>query len=841
MPEYERDQDFRRGRGADTDLVLAPGEFAYIQDGTKGNISVYVGPQKTTISQTDIPVKWDPASRTYKRCDQEGARCQFPSAPEGFYMVLQNPVPTGKDENPVRGTNSQSIDLRMGRKINIPGPATFPLWPGQSADVIEGHRLRSNQYLLVRIYNDEEAKTNWGKAVIKPQNPEGSGQQGESGTQQQTNVSSVVSAVAKPEKLTMGQLIVVCGTDVSFYIPPTGVEVVPDENEGGKFVRSAVTLERLEYCILLDESGDKRYVIGPDVVFPKPTETFVEGLGDNGVKTRKFRAIELNEIQGIYVKVIADYKDGEKEFKAGEELFITGKEQAIYYPRPEHSIIRYGEQTKHYAVAIPAGEARYVLDRMAGAVELVSGPKMFLADPRKQVGIRRILSDREVKLWFPGNTQAASVNELLREMADSQSASFLTFRQSEELLGERQLTSRTSSKGGESFQRGTKFTAPPTVSLDNKYDGSVRIEIWPGYAVLVVSKTGKRRVVVGPNSTHLEFDETLLPLALSTGKPKTTDTLYETVYLKVRNNTISDIVSAETRDLCGVQIKLSYRVNFTGDNPEKWFDVDNYVKFLTDHLRSLLRNAVKQHGIENFYQKATSVIRDTILGVSGEGGEGRTGRHFQENDMHVYDVEILDVKITDPRIAELLIQSQQEAVKTTLQIADLERSRNFALKDEEIKREKAKAVADTSSHRHSLELEGVKRQLLIDLENIANRVKMQVEETRANLERQTNLTQINEAELAREKARLDQDYEDFRRRLESETEAITKQVSSVGEKLSDALVLTAHANLAEQVSKDMAPLVALGGGNAEEMFNKLVAGTFIQDMLSKTKTRKSSS
>lgn len=834
MPDYDREQDFRRGRGADTDLVLAPGEYAYIQDGTKGNISVYVGPQKTTISQTDIPVKWDPASRTYKRCDQEGARCQFPSAPEGFYMVLQNPVPAGKDENPARGTNSQSIDLRMGRKINIPGPATFPLWPGQSADVIEGHRLRSNQYLLVRIYNDEEAKTNWGKAVIKPQNPEGSGpQSSESGAQQSANTSGVVSAVAKPEKLTMGQLIVVRGVDVSFYIPPTGVEVVPDENR--QFVRDAVTLERLEYCILLDESGDKRYVIGPDVVFPKPTEIFVEGLGDNDAKTRKFRAIELNEIQGIYVKVIADYKEGEKEFKAGEELFITGKEQAIYYPRPEHSIIRYGEQTKHYAVAIPAGEARYVLDRMAGAVELVCGPKMFLADPRKQVGIRRILSQKEVSLWFPGNTQAATFNQLLREVADSQNANFLTSRQSEELLGERQLTARTSSKGGESFQRGTKFTAPPTASLDNKYDGSVRIEIWPGYAVLVVSKTGKRRVVVGPDSTHLEFDETLLPQSLSTGKPKTTDTLYETAYLKVRNNTVSDIVSAETKDLCGVQVKLSYRVNFTGDNPEKWFEVDNYVKFLTDHLRSLLRNAVKQRGIEDFYQNATSVIRDTVLGVSREGGEGRTGRHFQENDMHVYDVEILDVKIIDQRIAELLIQSQQEAVKTALEIAGLERSRNFTVKDEEIRREKAKAVAETSSHQHGLELEGVKRQLLIDLEKIGNRVKIQVEETKANLERQISLSRIDEAELAREKAKLDQDYEDFRRRLESETEAITKQVSSVGDKLSDALVLAAHANLAEQVSKDMAPLVALGGGNAEEMFNKLVAGTFIQDLLSKTR------
>lgn len=55
-------------------------------------------------------------------------------------------------------------------------------------------------------------------------------------------------------------------------------------------MRNAVTLERLEYCILLDEDGNKRFIEGPDVVFPEPTERFVEKNG-----FRKFKAIELNE------------------------------------------------------------------------------------------------------------------------------------------------------------------------------------------------------------------------------------------------------------------------------------------------------------------------------------------------------------------------------------------------------------------------------------------------------------------------------------------------------------------------------------------------------------------
>src|SRR5262245_12292278 len=211
----------------------------------------------------------------------------------------------------------------------------------------------------------------------------------------------------------MGKLLVIKGTDVSFYIPPTGIEVVPDA--GGQYVRNAVTLERLEYCILLDEDGNKRFIRGPAVVFPRPTETFVERNG-----MRKFRAIELNENSGIYVKVIAPYEENGQSFKIGDELFLTGKEQMIYFPRTEHAIIKYGQQEIHYSIAIPAGEARYVLDRNSGQIRLHKGPSIFLPDPRKEVIVRRVLDARTVNLWFPGNRQALEVNARLQQLQAEQ-------------------------------------------------------------------------------------------------------------------------------------------------------------------------------------------------------------------------------------------------------------------------------------------------------------------------------------------------------------------------------------------------------------------------------------
>jgi hypothetical protein len=55
-------------------------------------------------------------------------------------------------------------------------------------------------------------------------------------------------------------------------------------------------LERLEYCILLNENGKKRYERGPQVVFPGPTEKFITHTS-SGTTLNKYQALELNEQQ----------------------------------------------------------------------------------------------------------------------------------------------------------------------------------------------------------------------------------------------------------------------------------------------------------------------------------------------------------------------------------------------------------------------------------------------------------------------------------------------------------------------------------------------------------------
>ena len=539
--------DTRRER----DLVLAPNAYALVSDETKGDIVCYVGPYKASLAKENQPVIFNNDTKEFENCSLDTAIQTFAIAPEGWYGVLKNPAEDLKQ--PQNGTMAMKVVLNVGRKINMQGPFSFALWPGQMVKIIPGHHLHSNQYLLVRVYDEAAAKANAGEGVIAKKDGDKEGKK--------TTIHKL--------NILMGALSIIRGTDVSFYIPPTGIEVVPEHDE---YIRNAVTLERLEYCILLDESGDKSYVQGPAVVFPNPTERFIERND-----SKKYRAFELNENMGLHLKVITDYEEDGNKYSAGDELFITGKDQKIYYPREEHMLIKYGEQTLHFAVAVPKGEGRYVLDKDTGEIALESGPQMLLPNPTNRVIIKRILKDNQVELWFPNNVDALEYNQNLRLIADEigDTEGYVeTSMLSESGVNNRNMM-RSISKSRRSTtpiyesavvaaagpamdeaERRTEFTPPRTLTLDTKYDGAVNIDIWPGFAVQRVSKTGERKVIVGPQTIMLEYDESLQHLDMSTGKPKTDHNLIQTVYLRIKNNRISDIIEATTKDLVDISMRV---------------------------------------------------------------------------------------------------------------------------------------------------------------------------------------------------------------------------------------------------------------------------------------------
>lgn len=784
------------------DLVLNPNEYAYVLDKTKGLISCVVGSYKMSLSNSDALVVFNERTKRFEEASYNEAIATFTSAPENWYVVLKNPVKDAAKGHPTCGSSNTLPDLQIGKKINIRGNVSFALYPGQMAKVIQGHRLHSNQYLLARVYDAEALK--------------------ESG-----NGVGIAEGGADAE-YTTGQILVIKGTDVPFYIPPTGIEVIPVGGTGNQYVRDAVTLERLEYCILKNEKGVKKYIHGSAVVFPQPDEVFITNPDAKSSKDNyKFKAIELSDISGIYVKVIADYEENGKKYKTGDELFITGKEQMIYYPRPEHAIIDYEGQIVHHAIAIPTGEGRYILDRLKGNIKLVKGPVMYLPDPRTEVVVQRRLSKKECQLWYPNNKEALDYNIGIQA------------EESEDYGFENSYHARSvACESG--FSRKNTYTKPRTIVIDNKYAGAVSVTVFTGYAVNVVSKNGSRKVITGPATYLLEYDETLETFSLSTGKPKTTDHIIEDVYLRVDNNKVSDIINVQTKDFVDVEVKVSYCVDFLPEYKEKWFNVENYVKYMTDRERSLLKMEAKKHTIDDFYENTTEIVRKTLLKLD-ENGEG-AGRLFTENGMLVKDVEVLSVSIEED-VEEIINRHQFNMVEKSLELSNADKSLEVAKKLAET--EKQKALLKNESEMYRLDLESKvstakiqKNEAISRLQEAARKAEKQAEK-----DLQSVLDAIQKSELAREKEKTDAKVASRKEfdaldqaKQKVYTDSIKKVIDSISPDLVAAMNAKTNAELMEAVAEAMGPYAIAKDSSIAEVTNQLLRGTSLEQILDKLGT-----
>ena len=795
------------------DLVLSINEYAYVLDETKGHVVCWVGPSKTSLSNSDKLVRFNTKTKTFDRCGYSDVVNLFATAPENWYIILKNPAEGNK--HPTPGANNLPDTVKIGQKINVRGPVSFALYPGQMAKVVKGHSLRSNQYLLARVYEADAASQSNGEMLDQEGNK-----------------------IENKQSYVNGQILVIKGTEVSFYIPPTGIEVIPVHNDDGKgYVRDAVTLERLEYCILKDEDGNKRYVHGPAVVFPEPTETFVNSPKGGCI----FRAIELSKITGIYVKVIAEYKDEDGTVHpVGEELFITGDDTMIYYPRPEHAIINYDNKITHHAIAIPEGEGRYIMNRLTGEITTVKGPAMYLPDPRTEVVVKRKLTQRQCELWFPGNYAALEYNIGLNEKSvekglknvDLDSFSFMASTSLNSTLANLEAKANIS--------RGTSYTKPRTITLDNKFDGVVSVDVWTGYAVNVISKSGERKVVCGPQTILLDYDQTFEELQMSTGKPKTTDNLIKTVFLRHENNKVSDLVDIETKDFVNCRIKVSYCVDFQKDYMDKWFSVENYVKYMCDRIRSDMKRIAKNYTIEQFYQQYSEIMRAVALdsGCETDGENGKKGRFFRENGMLVHDCEVLSISI-DSDIEDMLIAHQQEMIAQSLKLSDAEKRVAVAEKLAVAEQKEQELRNQQLINKMQLQREEAVKKLAIQSEINALQDAEKLAAKKAEQDMQKVIDAIHDASLARKDKDNAQEIE-HKRQLAAIEEAKQKAyagtvaaiMGSISEDLVAAMTSKSNNDMTVAIAQAIAPY-ALAGENesVSDVVNKLLRGTALEQLI----------
>lgn len=805
------------------DIVLSANEFVFIQSKTNGAIKTYTGPTTATISAQESLVTFNNKTKRFEETtDFEKARQLFVSAPEGWYVVLKNPSVDGSYPDAAKAVNSP--ELKIGRKVNIAGPCSCSLYPGQMAKVIRGHRLRSNQYLIARVYDADVASASMAEATII----DAAGKEIEQ----------------KAEKYFVGQLLVIKGTEISFYMPPTGIEVIPVDGEGNTYVRDAITLERLEYAILKDEDGEKRYVHGPAVVFPKPTETFVETPSGGNI----FRALELSPISGIYVKVIAEYTDKDKNGNVvvhpiGEELFITGNDQMIYYPRPEHAMIQYDGKYMHHAIAIPEGEGRYILNRLNGEIKTVKGPKMYLPDPRTEVVVKRKLTPKECNLIYPDNIEVLTYNKNLTEKAIEKNARLGKTNAVTDMINNAYSTSNQEStlaifEANANISRGVSYTKPRTITLDTKYDGVVAVEVWSGYAINIVSKNGKRETVIGPATRLLDYDETLESIKLSTGRPKNDNTIVETAYLKIKNNRVTDAISVQTKDGADALIEVSYCVDFLEEYKNNWFAVDNYVKYLCDEMRVKLRKAVKEYGIEEFYNKANEIIKKAIF-VKGDKKNSHDAYVIKNCGMEVKEVEILRIKI-ETEVAVMLEKSQKEIIRKTLELSNATRKMETVTQLAEYEKKEQQLAYDNKIKALELDKAYEIQRLLVQKQLDEERRAMTKASEQATLDLQEIINAVHSAELERDKKAKDLEIENEKAvaaieeaKQKAYADTVKSIMSSIQPDLVAALSTKANADLFIEAAKNIGPYAIAGDESISDTINKLMRGTPIEGILDK--------
>ncbi|MDI1432887.1 hypothetical protein [Polyangium sorediatum] len=706
-------------------------QFLWVQDDDKGEVTLHVGPTMVSPTAADRVVIDDGMGGF--REDTTGKPQSMVELGDNQYAVLFNPLlesdsgPNGRFKN---GRN-ESRPLRNGTRSMIPGPCSFYLRPGQRADVRDAHELASNQYLVVKVYG--EVDNNAPYYEVTARSAAITRATAENLDEQPTTTVDALS----PVPLKRGQLIVIRGLDTQFYIPPTGVDIVPDtsiddsgaaisaaiarqvlaqsgeetaaleeyaaddeatglrgqarskvpnqfidqsarmrgrkaapsppppqaapapaaaiaaeakigaaavqdllassavrraleaEARQARLIRRAVVLGEKEYCVIVDADGKREIKVGPARVFPGPYDTFMT----LGSRNRVYDAYELLPQRALWLRVIAPIKRAElaaklprgfelakDEYFPGDELLLTGvstffvpfNEIECLSPETGQAVVG-NDQSRVFieAIGIDQKSGIYVRDLATGEVRLVRGKQSYLVDPRKEVQVTRTVPADDWNLWIASNEPHKETQRAI--------------------------------------------TTPWALSI-----------LVPNNTAVLVTSANSRRVVEGPCVTLLGYEESLTSLSLSTGTPKSDDEPLRTCFLRTVGNRISDKITVETADFVRISVRVSYSVEFLADHKDKWFNHENYIQFIVDRLRSIVRGKCRAMSLSALWPELPAVFRDTLLGERKDGA--RPGRLFTENGTLLSEVEVLGAEIEDREVAALMQKVQTESV--TLAIGD---------------------------------------------------------------------------------------------------------------------------------------------------------------------------
>ena len=813
-------------------------QFLWVQDDDKGEVTLHVGPTMVSPTAADRVVIDDGLGGF--REDTTGKPQSMVELGDNQYAVLFNPLlesdsgPNGRFKN---GRN-ESRPLRNGTRSMIPGPCSFYLRPGQRADVRDAHELASNQYLVVKVYGEVDKNAPYHEVTAR------SAAITRATAENLDEQPAATVDTPEPVPLKRGQLIVIRGLDTQFYIPPTGVDIVPDtsiddsgaaisaaiarqvlaqsgeelpameeyaaddeapalrgqarskvpnqfidqsarmrgrkaapgpspvppaapaaagfaqeakvgaaavqdllsssavrraleaEARQARLIRRAVVLGEKEYCVIVDADGKREIKVGPARVFPGPYDTFMT----IGSRNRVYDAYELLPQRALWLRVIAPIKRADlatkvprgfelskDEYFPGDELLLTGistffvpfNEIECLSPETGQAVVG-NDHSRVFieAIGIDQKSGIYVRDLATGEVRLVRGKQSYLVDPRKEVQVTRTVPADDWNLWIASNEPHK--------------------------------------------QTPRAITTPWALSITV-----------PNNTAVLVTSANSRRVVDGPCVTLLGYEESLTSLSLSTGTPKSDEEPLRTCFLRTVGNRISDKITVETADFVKISVRVSYSVEFLADHKDRWFNHENYIQFIVDRLRSIVRSKCRTMSLSTLWPELPAVFRDTLLGERKDGA--RPGRLFTENGTLLSEVEVLGAEIEDREVAALMQKVQTESVTLAIGDRKAQESLTSAKLRAEVERQTQELLAE--ARLRAAKLEELSRKLAHEAALAKAREDEAVQKERQSLA-DTREADAQKARLARENEEKAALIDGFRKDAEARVEAqrITHEV-----------------------------------------------------------------
>jgi major vault protein len=241
----------------------------------------------------------------------------------------------------------------------------------------------------------------------------------------------------------------------------------------------------------------------------------------------------------------------------------------------------------------------------------------------------------------------------------------------------------------------------------------------------------------------------------------------------------------------------------------------------------------------DIFSNGNQIIRDNILGESIEGK--RTGLLFEENGMHVYDVEVLDISILDNNIEKMLIEAQQDVMNQELKLSKEKRNFDFTKEKTIIEKALSELITETNKRKIDLQIEENSKQLELNLAKIKAEIDSQKEKYTSELEKQKLLDEANQREIERERKKNELAIEIEAQNqaleiqfLEAESKALKEKTEAISPEFIAALQAFGDKALAEKMAESMAPLAILGGQSVADIFQKLLKGTVIENILNKS-------